>query len=139
MLRGAALWRCRRRRDAHGHAAVLPAQDARGPGRVVEERSALPRAALWHPERRGGGPLRLLLRQRQKETLDLHQAVCGHFPGRGWGYPPQTTLTRNPLRLLVTGHETPGFDFDDAQKIRVWGGYPQPRPHASRFLIRAPG
>src|SRR5438445_545037 len=56
--------------------------------------------------------------------------------GRAWptwappspGAPPRTTLTRNPHRPLVTGHENLVLRFGSAQKIRVHGGCPLPPP-----------
>jgi len=46
----------------------------------------------------------------------------------GQGASPRTTLTRNPQRALVTGHENLVLRFGSAQKIRVHGGCPLPHP-----------
>src|SRR2546426_10455089 len=93
LLRGAALRRRRRRRDAHGHSAALPAEDARRAGRPVEERPPLSRAALWHPERRGRGPRRLLLLQRKENLI---YAVLTASPGLMT--PSLRTRARRPAR-----------------------------------------
>src|SRR5260370_18102093 len=51
----------------------------------------------------------------------------GFLPGGTGGFPPRTTLTRDPLQPLVTSHETEVLRFGNAQKIWVRGGKP-PRP-----------
>src|SRR6266481_648061 len=85
VLRGAALRRRRRRRDAHGDSAALPAEDARRSGRPVKERPPVSRAALWHPERRGGGPRRLVFGEGQEEGLTGSSSAPSPCPLPLWG------------------------------------------------------